>query len=403
MAKRIFAPLFLVVVLALIAGCAPVAPAAPAPAAGAPTNAPAAQQSGTIKIGLEIPLTGDFAFEGNGMKQSVQLLVDQANAAGGLNGQQIQLIIEDDKGDPKEASLVADRMVSNKVIAVIGSYSSSATEPASATYDRAGILHITPSATASRLTTHGYKMFFRTCFPDDRQGLFATLYMQQVLNAKNIAILHDNSTFAQGLAENTKSYAPKSNLNIVYYDAINPQDQDFTPVLTKLKAANPDVVYFTGYYAQAGLLLKQAPSVGLKTQWLMGNGANNPQIVAIAGAAAAAGAMITTEPLPQELNSPVAKQFLTDFKAKYGQDPQSIWWVEAAESYRVIAEAMKQTKSTDPKVLADYLHTSLKNFPGITGTIQGFQDNGDRIGTDFQAYLISPDGKIELNPKQPKQ
>jgi branched-chain amino acid transport system substrate-binding protein len=99
----------------------------------------------------------------------------------------------------------------------------------------------------------------------------------------------------------------------------------------------------------------------------------------------------------------VAKQFLTDFKAKYGQDPQSIWWVEAAESYRVIAEAMKQTKSTDPKVLADYLHTSLKNFPGITGTIQGFQDNGDRIGTDFQAYLISPDGKIELNPKQPKQ
>jgi branched-chain amino acid transport system substrate-binding protein len=403
MAKRIFAPLFLVVVLALIAGCAPVAPAAPAPAAGAPTNAPAAQQSGTIKIGLEIPLTGDFAFEGNGMKQSVQLLVDQTNAAGGLNGQQIQLIIEDDKGDPKEASLVADRMVSNKVIAVIGSYSSSATEPASATYDRAGILHITPSATASRLTTHGYKMFFRTCFPDDRQGLFATLYMQQVLNAKNIAILHDNSTFAQGLAENTKSYAPKSNLNIVYYDAINPQDQDFTPVLTKLKAANPDVVYFTGYYAQAGLLLKQAPSVGLKTQWLMGNGANNPQIVAIAGAAAAAGAMITTEPLPQELNSPVAKQFLTDFKAKYGQDPQSIWWVEAAESYRVIAEAMKQTKSTDPKVLADYLHTSLKNFPGITGTIQGFQDNGDRIGTDFQAYLISPDGKIELNPKQPKQ
>ena len=402
MVKRIFAPLFLVVVLTLIAGCAPAAPAAPAPAAGAPSNAPAAQ-GGTIKIGLEIPLTGDFAFEGNGMKQSVQLLVDQTNAAGGINGQQVELIIEDDKGDPKEASLVADRMVSNKVMAVIGSYSSSATEPASATYDRAGILHFTPSATASRLTTHGYKMFFRTCFPDDRQGLFAALYMQQILNAKNIAILHDNSTFAQGLAENTKDYAPKSSLNIAYYDAINPQDQDFTPVLTKLKAANPDVVYFTGYYAQAGLLLKQAPSVGLKTQWLMGNGANNPQIVAIAGPDASAGAMFTTEPLPQELGSPVAKKFLTDFKAKYGQDPQSIWWVEAAKSYRVIVEAITQTKSTDPKVLANYLHTSLKNFPGITGTILGFQENGDRIGTDFQAYVITKDGKIELNPKQPTQ
>ncbi len=400
----------LLLVVAFLAACA--APATPAPATQAPAQAPAAATkapaaapaSGSpIVIGLQAPLTGDLAFEGNGMKQAVQMLVDQTNAAGGLNGQQVQLIVDDDKGDPKESSLVADRMVSKKVMAVIGSYSSTATEPASATYDRAGILQITPSATATRLTTHGYKMFFRTCFPDDRQGLFAVLYMQQVLGAKNVAILHDNSTFAQGLANDTKTYADKAKLPIVYFDAINPQDQDFTPVLTKIKQANPDVVYFTGYFAQAGLLLKQAPSVALKTQWLLGNGANNPQVVDIAGAANAAGAMITTEPLPQELNSDVAKKFLTDFKAKYGQDPQSIWWVEAAEAYRVIAQAVTQTKSTDPKVLADYLHNSLKNFPGLTGTILGFDATGERIGTDFQAYVISSDGKIQLAPKQPTQ
>ncbi len=409
MFKRVL-PLFLVVVMLLTACAAPATPAPAAPTAAvsaaqpvtstqAAAAAPAA--SGPIKIGLELPLTGDFAFEGKGMQQSAQLLVDEDNAAGGLLGRQVQLVIDDDKGDPQQAALVADRMVSNNVIAVIGSYSSSATEPASATYDRAGILQITPSATATRLTTHGYKMFFRTCFPDDRQGFFADEYMSQIMGAKNIAILHDNSTFAQGLANDTKSYASKYNLNIVYFDAINPKDSDFTPVLTKLKAANADVIYFTGYYAQFGQLLKQAPSVGLKTPWLGGNGANNAQVIAIAGAANAAGAQFTTEPLPQELSSDVAKKFLADFQAKYNQAPGSIWWVETAEAYRVIAEAIRQTKSTDPKVLADYIHNQLKNLPGITGVIQGFDQNGDRIGTDFQAYVIGADGSIKLAPKQP--
>ena len=109
----------------------------------------------TIKIGLEAPLTGDYAYEGKGFQNAVQLLVDQANAAGGINGQKVELIVEDDKGDPKEAALVADRMVSQKVVAVIGAYNSSATEPASAIYDSAGILHITPSSTATRLTDQG--------------------------------------------------------------------------------------------------------------------------------------------------------------------------------------------------------------------------------------------------------
>jgi branched-chain amino acid transport system substrate-binding protein len=420
MFKRVL-PLFLVAVMFLGACAAPATPAAaPTAAPAAATAAPSAGQAitstqpvtssqpaasssaGPIKIGLEIPLTGDFAFEGKGMQQSAQLVVDEDNAAGGLLGRQVQLIVDDDKGDPQQASLVADRMVSNNVIAVIGSYSSSATEPASATYNRAGILQITPSATASRLTTHGYKMFFRTCFPDDRQGLFADEYMSEVLNAKNIAILHDNSTFAQGLANDTKSYAAKYNLNIVYFDALNPKDSDFTPVLTKLKAANPDVVYFTGYYAQYGQLLKQAPSVGFKTQWLGGNGANNTQVAAIAGNANAAGAEFTTEPLPQQLTSDVAKKFLADFQAKYQTVPQDIWWVETAEAYRVVAEAIRETKSTDPKVMAAYLHSDqFKNFPGITGVIQGFDQNGDRIGTDFQAYVIGADGSINVAPKQP--
>ncbi|MGQ9767755.1 MAG: ABC transporter substrate-binding protein [Anaerolineae bacterium] len=107
--------------------------------------------------------------------------------------------------------------------------------------------------------------------------------MTKILGNKNVAILHDNSTYAQGLAEWTKKYLEERGVNVVFYDAINPADKDFTPTLTKLKGANAETVYFTGYHAQGGLLLKQAPEVGLKIQWMMGNACNNPELIQIAG------------------------------------------------------------------------------------------------------------------------
>lgn len=385
--KRLFVLLFVAVLVTSLAGCA----AAPGASGG----------GAKIKIGLEAPLTGDYAYEGKGMEKAVKLLVYQANAAGGINGQQVELIVEDDKGDPKEASLVADRMVSNKVAAVIGAYNSSATEPISITYNRANILHITPSSTRVGLTDKGFKQFFRVCFLDDRQGLFAAKFMKEILNNKNIAILHDNSTYAQGLAEETKKYAEQEGLNIVFYDAINPKDQDFTPVLTKIKSANPETVYFTGYHAQAGLLLKQAKGVGLQTQWLGGNASNNAEIVQIAGVENAKGMMFTTEPLPKDLDYPEAKQFLADYKAKYNEDAASVWWVMAADAFRVIKYAMEQTKSTDTNKLSEYLHSSFKNYPGITGPILGFDAKGDRLGTIHKAYVISDTGDIQPYPKQP--
>jgi branched-chain amino acid transport system substrate-binding protein len=346
----------------------------------------------TIKIGLEAPLTGDYAEEGKGFQNALNLLVDQTNAAGGINGKKVQLVVEDDKGDPKEAALVADRMVSNKVMAVIGGYNSGATEPASTIYNGAGILHITPSATATRLTTKGYPEFFRVCFLDDRQGLFAANFMVKEMGYKNIAVLHDNSTYAQGLAEATKQYLGELGVTPVFYDAINPKDTDFSPTLTKLKAANPDAVYYTGYYAQGGLLLKQAAALGLKTQWLGGNAMNNTELITIAGVDNAKGVLVTTEPLPNDLDYPEAKQFLADYKAKYGEDPKSVWTVMAADAYRVIKYAVEQTKSTDPKVLAEWLHKSFKDYPGITGPILGFDEKGDRLGTIHKAYVIDDQG-----------
>jgi branched-chain amino acid transport system substrate-binding protein len=373
--KHLSLVLLVIVLAASLAACAP------------------AGGGGGIKIGLEAPLTGDYAEEGIGFKNALNLLVEQANAAGGINGQKVQLVIEDDKGDPKEAALVADRLVSQKVMAVIGGYNSGATEPASTIYNGAGILHITPSATATRLTTKGYNNFFRVCFLDDRQGLFAANFMVKDMGYKNIAILHDNSTYAQGLAEATKQYLGELGVTPVFYDAINPKDTDFSPTLTNLKAANPDAVYYTGYYAQGGLLLKQAAALGLKTQWLGGNAMNNTELIDIAGVDNAKGVIVTTEPLPNDLDYPEAKQFLADYKAKYGEDPKSVWTVMAADAFRVIKYAVEQTKSTDPKVLADWLHKSLKDYPGITGPILGFDEKGDRLGTIHKAYVINDQGQ----------
>lgn len=360
-----------------------------------------ATQQATIKIGLQGPLTGDYAYEGKGFARAVRLLVDQINAAGGINGQQIELFVEDDKGDPEESALVAERMISRKVVAVIGSYDSTATERASEIYNREGILHITPSSTATQLTTKGYQQFFRMCFLDDRQGLFAAEFMTRVLGSKKVALLHDNSTYAQGLAEWTKKYLEEREVNVVFYDAINPADKDFTPTLTRLKGVNAETVYFTGYHAQGGLLLKQSPEVGLQIQWIMGNASNNPELVQIAGVENAAGTIFTTEPLPGDLDYPEAKKFMADFKAKYGEDATSVWWVMAADAYRVIEHAIKTTNSTDPKKLAEYLHKDFKNFPGITSPILGFDANGDRQGSIHKAYLIGADGSIAPHPQQP--
>lgn len=359
------------------------------------------KEAGTIKIGLEGPMTGDYAYEGQGFEKAVKLLAEQTNEAGGLLGRQIELVIEDDAGDPTQAALVAQRLVDADVVAVIGAYNSTATEPASEIYNEAGLFHITPSSTATRLTEKGFKRFFRVCFLDDRQGLFAATFAKDVLGVQNFGILHDNSTYAQGLAEHTKRYAEEMGLNVPFYDAINPDDQDFSPILTNIGAAGLDAIYFTGYHAQGGLLLKQTGELGLDLNWVMGNACNNPELIQIGGLENAVGVYITTEPLPKDVDYPEARQFVADFQEAYDMMPDSVWWMMAAEAFNVIRYAIEQTESTDSEVLANFLHDEAKDLNGITGPILGWDEKGDRLGTIHLAYIIDENGEFAVNPQQP--
>ncbi len=358
-------------------------------------------ETGAIKIGLEGPMTGDYAYEGQGFEKAVRLLVDQTNEAGGILGRQVELIVEDDAGDPTQAALVAQRLVDAEVDAVIGAYNSTATEPASEIYNEAGLFHITPSSTATRLTEKGFPRFFRVCFLDDKQGLFVANFAKDVLGVQNFGILHDNSTYAQGLAEHTKRYSEEMGLQVGFYDAINPDDQDFTPILTNIGGAGLDAIYFTGYHAQGGLLLKQSAELGLDLQWMMGNACNNPELVQIAGVENAAGVYITTEPLPKDVPYPEAEKFVADFEAEYGESPDSVWWMMAAEAFNVIRYAMEETESTDSETLAEFLHNEAKDINGITGPILGWDEKGDRLGTIHLAYIINENGEFVVNPQQP--
>lgn len=380
--------LLLVVIAVGIAGCGQAKTEKPAEKPAAP---PAPE---VIKIGVQGPISGQWAFEGEGFVRAVTLLAEQLNAKGGVLGKKIEIIQGDDKSDPKESALVAQKMVAEKVVAVIGSYASSLTEPASAIYDEAGILHVTPSSTATKLTTKGYKRFFRTCFLDDRQALFAAEYMVSK-GYKNAAIIHDNTTFAKGLAEWTQKYAEEKGIKTVFFDAVTPGEKDFTPTLTKVKAANPDVIYYTGYFPEGGLIVKQAKDLKITAALMGGNAVNNPEFVKIAGLKAAEGFVATTEPLPDDLPYPEAKQLIADYKAKYGTNV-STWAPFAADAFRVIVEAITKTNSTDPAKLAEYLHTKLKDFPGVTGPIIGFDEKGDRLGTVHKAYVVNEKGDFVL-------
>ncbi|HEY8488530.1 MAG TPA: branched-chain amino acid ABC transporter substrate-binding protein [Thermaerobacter sp.] len=375
--------------VALLAGALMVGAAACGGAGGG------SSQSGgdKIVIGVQGPFTGDYAAEGKGFRQAIEMLKEQINAQGGVLGKQIEVVYEDDKGQPNESTLAAQKLVSQKVVAVIGSYNSTATEAAQQVYADAGILHITPSSTATHLTEKGLKNFFRMAFLDSAQGQFAASLLVDKLGAKKVAIIHDNSTYAKGLADWTRKFVEEKGAQVVFFDAINPQESDYSALLTNLKGTNPDAIYFTGYFSQAGLLVKQARDMGITVPFAAGNASNNDEVIKTAGEAAE-GYITTTEPAPADLPYDEARKFVEDYKAKYNEDPVSIWTAMAADCFRVIVEAIQQTQSTDPAKLADYLRNDLKDFPGITGPIT-FDEKGDREGTVYAAYQVK-NGKFTL-------
>jgi branched-chain amino acid transport system substrate-binding protein len=355
-----------------------------------------AKEAGPIKIGLMGPMTGPWASEGQEMKQVVDLLAEQVNAKGGVLDRKVEVVSEDDGGDPKTAALAAQKLVTQKVVAVIGTYGSSITEASQNIYNEAKIPQIANGSTAIRLTEKGLKYFFRTCPRDDEQAKVGAQYIQS-MGYKNVAILHDNTTYAKGLADETKGLVEKAGVEIVFFDALTPGEKDYTAILTKLKAANPDAVFFTGYYPEGGLLLNQKKAMNWPVPFIGGDATNNPDLVKIAGAEAAEGFAFLSPPLPKDLPTPEAKAFLESFTKKYGKAPASIYSVLAGDGFRALVAAIQATKATEADKLSDYLHTQLKDFAGLTGKLS-FNAKGDRVGEVYKVYKVNAQGEFILQP-----
>ncbi|HAS51612.1 MAG TPA: branched-chain amino acid ABC transporter substrate-binding protein [Gammaproteobacteria bacterium] len=353
-----------------------------------------AQAADPVKIGLMAPLTGSWASEGQGMKKIVELLADQQNAKGGVLGRKIEVVTEDDGGDPRTASLAAQRLTTKGVVAVIGTYGSSVTEASQTIFDEAGIPQIANGSTAIRLTEKGFKHFFRTAPRDDEQGRMAAQTIEK-LGFKKVAILHDSTSYAKGLADEANTLLKKQGAEVVFFDALTPGERDYTAILTKLKGANPDVVLFTGYYPEAGLLLRQKRSMGWAVPFIGGDATNNPDLVKSAGKEAAEGFYFLSPPQPQDLDTPEAKAFLTDYQKKYNEAPPSIWVVLAGDGFRVAVAGIEGAKSAEGGKVAAYLHESLKDYSGLSGPIS-FDAKGDREGEVYRVYKVDAEGHFVM-------
>ncbi len=348
-----------------------------------------------VRIGLMCPLTGKWASEGQDMKNIVTLLVDAANAKGGVGGNAITLVVEDDAGDPRTAALAAQKLASAGVSAVIGTYGSAVTEASQNILDEAELVQIGTGSTSVRLTEKGLQRFFRTCPRDDAQGAYAGKAIVKG-GYKAVALLHDNSSYAKGLAEETRAALDKAGVKVVFFDALTPGERDYTAILTKLKAAAPDLIFFTGYYPETGMLLRQKKEMGWSVPMMGGDASNHQDLVKIAGPEAAAGYFFISPPLPQDMDTPEARAFLEAFKAKYNAVPVSVWAVLAGDAFKAIEGALA-AGAAKPDEMAAWLK-GLKDMPGLSGTL-GFDAKGDRVGEFYRVYTVNDKGDFVLQPK----
>ncbi len=339
-----------------------------------------------IKIGIAGPMTGPQAKMGADFRNGVSIAVDEWNEKGGVLGKKIEVSIGDDQADPKQAVAVANKLVNEGVVGIIGHFNSSCSIPASDVYNRAGIPMITPASTNPLLTERGYKNVFRVCGRDDQQGLVAAEFVKRKLGINSIAIIHDKTTYGQGLADEFKKNI-ESDLKIVYYGGITQGDKDFKTVLTTIKEKRPELIYFGGIYPEAGLLVKQAREIGLNIPFMSGDGTIDPKFIEIAGADAAEGTFLTFSPDPK--NIPDAKGFIEKYNARFGEiGPYSVY---AYDATNILLNAIKEASTTEGAKIIEKL--SSMEFSGALGKIK-FTQKGDVSDSPYVVW-ITKGGRFE--------
>jgi len=339
----------------------------------------------TVRIGVAGPMTGDQSKMGLDVKNGVELAVKEWNQKGGVLGKKIELLAEDDQHDPKQAVSVANKLVNAGVAGIIGHFNSSASIPASAVYNRSKVPMITPASTNPQLTEQGFQYVFRVCGRDDQQGLVAAIFVSDILKLKKVAIMHDKTTYGQGLADEFKK-ALGDKVETVYYTGIIQGDKDFRSVLTAMKGKKPELLYFGGIYPEGGLLIKQARELGINIPFMSGDGVIDQKFIEIAGPSSE-GSYLTFSPDPANIAS--AKGFLSSYKSAYGETgPYSIYAYDAAN---ILLKAIEETKGVNGEMISKAIRNM--KHSGALGELQ-WDVKGDVLRSPYIVWMIK-NGKFE--------
>jgi branched-chain amino acid transport system substrate-binding protein len=235
-----------------------------------------------------------------------------------------------------------------------------------------------------------------------RLGLQAPLTGPQAAEGLAImqAVLHDGSPAAARLADGVQQAMARQGAQIVAYEAVSPNSANAPPLLEKLTTANPGVVYVAGSVGLAAPLMKQARDAGVQVVWVLSNGANTPELASLIGPRGTTSVYVVADPLPRQLADPPAQSFAATYQAAFNAEP-TLWSAMAADAVALVQEAVRATNSADPQVLASYLHDRLRDTPGITGQIEGFDSAGNRLGSGDVVLVLTPDGRLVPNQQQP--
>lgn len=350
-----------------------------------------AMGAGTAYADIEVatagPMTGDYAAFGMQMQRGAEAAVEEINAAGGVLGEQLNLNVGDDACDPKQAPAVANDFVSKGVVFVAGHFCSGSSIPASDVYIEEGILQISPASTNPAFTEgpaeKGVTTIFRTCGRDDQQGLFAGKWLADNYAGKNIAILHDKSTYGKGVADLTKQVMNENGLQEVMYEAYTAGEQDYTALVTKMKSANIDAIYLGGYHTEGALIARQAAEQGLKAQLIGADSLNTLEFISIAGDAAN-GVMFSNA--AEARNLPTAQAAVEKIRAT-GFEPEG-YTLSTYAAIQAWAQAANEAGTTDSAKVAEMLRAH--DWDTVIGKI-GFDEKGD-LKTAAYVWYVFKDG-----------
>ncbi len=360
------------------------------------TTAAAAQEV-AVKIGHVAPTSGPSAHLGKDNENGARMAVDELNAKGVLIGgkkARFELLMEDDAGDPKQGTAVAQKLVDSKVNGVIGHLNSGTTIPASKIYSDAGIPQISPSATNPKYTRQGFKTAFRVVADDVHLGGTLGKYAVKELKGKSIAVIDDRTAYGQGVADEFSKSVKAAGGTIAQAQYTTDKATDFTAILTSIKAQKPDIVFYGGMDAVAGPLVRQAKQLGLVSKFMGGDGICTTELPKLAAGAMADGQVVCAEAGGVEgQEKKTLEAFRAAYKKKFNSEVQ-LYSPYVYDAVNVMVAAMVKAGSAEPaKYLPELAKTT--GHKGVTGTIS-FDEKGDVKNGALTLYTYKGEQRQEI-------